>query len=66
MLACYSLKLRWIKNMDKNRFKTKNPPLPAKKIPFHRGKITRDTMEATTMTAIMTHRTVNIVFLFAI
>lgn len=51
-----------IKNIDRNRFNIRNPPLPAKKNPFHLGKTNSDTTENIAIIAIIIHITVNIVF----
>lgn len=55
-----------MKNMESSRFRMRKAPLPAKKIPFHRGKNTSEAIDATAMTAITIHITVSIVFFFAI
>lgn len=55
-----------MKNIDKRRFRMRKPPLPAKNIPFHLGKMMSEAIAARAIIAITIHIMVSTVFFFAI
>lgn len=51
-----------MKNIDSNRFKIRKPPMPAKKTPFHWGKMISDATLQAAMSAMRIQRMVKILF----